>query len=147
MNCSSPRSPRPLLSPRPSAQPSRWGRSWPCSQSFRRRARSPREVRRWLTEALFAGLGNDAPAAVRVFRTKGWPSRTLEAVVDYAATRPVWNQRVLIEGFQAYNVGRSDFELMAQTFRTARSRLAARGEDLHQAYAARQGEMPGFKNE
>jgi len=59
----------------------------------------------------------------------------------------VWNQRVLIEGFQAYNVGRSDFELMAQTFRTARSRLAARGEDLHQAYAARQGEMPGFKNE
>lgn len=105
------------------------------------------EVRRWLTEALFAGLGNDAPAAVRAFRSKGWNSRTLEAVVDYAATRPVWNQRVLIEGFQAYNVGRSDFELLAQTFRTARSRLAARGEDLHQAYAARQGEMPGFRNE
>jgi hypothetical protein len=105
------------------------------------------EVRRWLTEALFAGMGNDAPAAVRAFRSKGWNSRTLESVVDYAATRPVWNQRVLIEGFQAYNVGRSDFELLAQTFRTARSRLAARGEDLHQAYATRQAEMPGLRNE
>jgi hypothetical protein len=105
------------------------------------------EVRRLLTEALFARLGDDAPGAVRAFRVKGWNSRTLEAVVDYATTRPLWTQRTLVEGFQAYNVGRSDFELLAQTFRTARSRLAARGEDLHQAYAARQGEMPGFRNE
>jgi len=105
------------------------------------------EVKRFFTEAMFAGMGNDALAAIRAFRTKGWNSRTLESVVDYAAKRPVWNQRVLVEGFQAYNVGRSDFELMAQTFRTARSRFTARGEDLHQAYARRQAEMPGFKNE
>lgn len=103
-------------------------------------------VRRLLTEALAARVGDRAPAAAETFRSNGWTSQTLEAVVDYVTNRPVWDQPDLEEGFRAYNIGRRDFELLAQTFRTARTQLAARGQDLHEVYASRRRDMPGSRN-
>ncbi|MGH7164577.1 MAG: Kelch repeat-containing protein [Nitrospiraceae bacterium] len=100
-------------------------------------------VRRWFTEALTAGLGDRAPAALEAFPNEGWTSQSLEAIVDYAAGHPIWGQPGIAESFRAYNLEQSDFDLVARTFRTARSRLAERGGDLHAVYALRRSEMPG----
>ncbi|MFQ5932783.1 MAG: hypothetical protein ACE5MM_10280 [Nitrospiraceae bacterium] len=98
-------------------------------------------VRQLLREALTRKLGERAPEAVRIFQTEGWTSQTLEALVDYTASRPSWTQPDLVQGFLNYNVGEEDFDLLAQTFRAARTELAAKGKDLHAVYQARRREM------
>jgi len=100
-------------------------------------------VRQLLAEALIEHLGDRAQAAADSFQADGWTSQALEAVVNYVERHSVWDQPGLEEGFQAYNIGRSDFELLAQTFLTARAKLIARGEDFHAVYASRRHDMPG----
>lgn len=100
-------------------------------------------VRQFLAAALTAKLGDRAPVVAEAFATKGWSSESLEAVVDYAASLPVWEQSGLEEGLRAYNIGRSDFELLAEIFRAARKHLSDQGRDLHAVYASRRREMPG----
>lgn len=100
-------------------------------------------VKQFLAAALTAKLGDRAPAAAQAFRTAGWTSESLEALVDYAAGQPVWDQSGVEEGFRAYNIDRSDFELLSKIFQAARTHLAARGTDLHTVYATRRREMPG----
>lgn len=100
-------------------------------------------VQRLLTEALTEHLGDHAQAAADSFRADGWTSQALEAVVNYMATHSVWDQPGLEEGLQAYNIGRNDFELLAQTFLAARAALGARGQDFHTVYASRRRDMPG----
>jgi hypothetical protein len=102
-------------------------------------------VRGFLNEALTAKLGEAAPATVETFRTGGWSSQALEAVVDYSAAKPVWTQPELIEGFRAFNIGRDDFDLLARVFTDARAAYARKGRDIHDAAAARRKEMPGKK--
>jgi N-acetylneuraminic acid mutarotase len=100
-------------------------------------------IQRWLQEAFAARFGERAPAAREAFKTGGWTSHALEAVVDHAAATPVWDDPGVGEGFRAFNVGRSDFDLLARVFADARTRLAAREQTIHEAYAARRKEMPG----
>ncbi len=100
-------------------------------------------VQALLREALAGKLGDRAETALARFRSDGWTSQTLEAVVDYAADPAVWRRPGLEEAFQAYRVGRPDFELLAKTFVAARQHLASRGRDLHAVYAERRRAMPG----
>lgn len=101
------------------------------------------EVRRWFTEAIEAKFGAQSSDADARFRTNGWTSESLEAVVEYAAAHSVWDRDGLEQGFREFNVGKADWELLTRVFRSARERLAANGRDLHQIYAARRREMPG----
>ncbi len=101
------------------------------------------EVRRWFTEAIEAKFGPHSSDAIARFRINGWTSESLEAVVDYAAVHSVWDRDGLEQGFRAFNVGKTDWELLTRVFHSARERLAADGRDLHQTYAARRREMPG----
>ena len=100
-------------------------------------------VQRWLREAFAARFGQAAPEAIETFRAGGWTSRSLEAVVDYAAAAPVWNDPDVRNGMLAFNVGRPDFELLARVFVGARAQYLARGRTIHEAYDARRKEMPG----
>jgi hypothetical protein len=102
-------------------------------------------VRQLLTDALTARLGDRAPAAIERFQKEGWTSQILEAVVEFADGDAAWvsTNTGLEEGFRGYNVGRNDFDLLAHIFRTARTQLAANGQDLHTVYASRRRDMPG----
>ena len=100
-------------------------------------------VKHYLTSALSAKLGDGGPAAVELFQREGWTSRSLEAVVEYAAARPPWERNDLMEAFREFNVGRADFELLAQTFAKARSQLSVKGQNIHAVYGNRRKEMPG----
>ncbi|MFM8551257.1 MAG: hypothetical protein ACKOCD_02950 [Nitrospiraceae bacterium] len=96
-----------------------------------------------LARALEAKLGGEAPAATQAFRTNGWTSESLEALVDFVASHPPWGQGSFEEGLRAYHVERQDFELLARVFVSARRDLQRKGENLHQVYRARRLEMPG----
>lgn len=96
-----------------------------------------------LKAALAEKLGDRAPEAIERFRSAGWTSESLEAVVEYAGRHPIWDRSDLEEGFRTYNIGPQDFELLSRTFRTARAQLAAQGRNLHAVYASRRREMPG----
>ncbi|MBI3603102.1 MAG: hypothetical protein HY205_01455 [Nitrospirae bacterium] len=104
-------------------------------------------VRQFFHDALAAKpgdqTGDQIEAAIESFRSDGWTSQSLEAMVDYAATHPLQDRPELQAGLGFYNVGMNDFDLLSRTFRTARSLLAAQGQDLHQVYDARRREMPG----
>lgn len=100
-------------------------------------------VRQWLQSSFAAKFGEAAPAAIDAFRSGGWTSHSLEAVVDYAAATPVWNDPGVTEGFRSFNIGRADFDLLARIFTAARAQFSARGQTIHEAYAARRKAMPG----
>jgi hypothetical protein len=98
-----------------------------------------------LSQALEQQRRSD-PTAIETFKRTGWTSHILEAVVGYAETHPIWNQPELAgleDAFRVYHVDRGDLDLLIQTVRTARERLAARGQDLHAIYEARLRQMPG----
>jgi N-acetylneuraminic acid mutarotase len=103
-------------------------------------------VQRLLQRALTETLGAQATAAEETFKHEGWDSRSLEAIVEYVASHPVWDEPELAglqEGFSAYNIGRADLDRLAQTLRLARTQLASQGQDLHSVYATRRRQMPG----
>lgn len=104
-------------------------------------------IQHWLREAFTAKFGEETPSALEAFRAGGWTSRSLEAVVDYAAATPVWNAPDVADGLRAFNIGRSDFDLLARIFTEAREAFSARGQNLHDAYAARRKTMPGAQKQ
>jgi N-acetylneuraminic acid mutarotase len=104
-------------------------------------------IQHWLRAAFASRFGEEAPSALESFRAGGWTSQSLEAVVDYASSAPVWNVPDVAEGFRAFNVGRGDFDLLARTFTDARTAFSARGQDVHEVYAARRKTMPGARKQ
>lgn len=102
-------------------------------------------IRQWLRNAFTEKFDEAMPSALEAFRTGGWTSQSLEAVVDYAAATPVWNYPDVADGFRAFNIGRLDFDLLAHIFKDARAAFSAKGQNVHDAYAARRKTMPGAR--
>lgn len=98
-------------------------------------------VRQLLTDSLTAKWGEAAGPRIAAFRAEGWTSDSLEAVLGYLQAQPMRDGTPLEEGLRPYNIGRRDLELLASTFRGARDRLAANGQDFHAVYAAKWREM------
>ena len=100
-------------------------------------------IRRLLAEAMAAKWGDGSSEALTRFTAEGWTSESLEALVDYAGSRPLWDDPQIRDAFQRFNIGQAEFDVMASTFNAARSKYAAQGEDVHRMYAARRRDMPG----
>jgi hypothetical protein len=103
-------------------------------------------VRRLLVDALSDPDPAGGPTAAERFRTDGWTSRSLEALVQFADEHAVWADAAVRDGFAPFRVGEEDFRLLAQTVQTARRQLAAQGQDFHALYAAYRRQMPGGNN-
>lgn len=131
-----------VLPPESSADANRLIRALIQFQSAFMKSPDP-SLTRLLHDALAEKLGDQADAAVRGFRANGWTSTSLEAVVDYAARKSVWTRPALVEALRDYNVGESDFAILATVFSDARAALASEGRDVHVVYARWRGEMPG----
>ena len=67
----------------------------------------------------------------------------LEAFVDFAVQHSPWEQPVVANEFQAFNVQQEDWMLVHQILVDARKQLEARGESLETVFARRRLEMPG----
>ena len=95
-------------------------------------------TRRWFAEALRRAEQRDG---VRI-PSDALNSRALEAITAYAAIhRPVDLPGVLA-GLKEFNIGESDFALMARVYQQAKNRLNAAGQDVHALYEKEREKMP-----
>ena len=129
-----------VLPPESSPDANRLIRALIQFQSALMKSENP-SVRQLLADSFAAKNGRNVEGAIQRFRTDGWTSYSLEAVVDYAATNSVWDNPELVNGFHEYNIGSTEFELLARTFLDARGQFASSGEDFHAVYAKRRRQM------
>jgi hypothetical protein len=95
-------------------------------------------TRRWFSEALQSAAPQGSEAAA----TEGLTSRTLEAILVYAARHPPGEDREVLAGLRAFNISTSDFDLMARVYRHAKDKLRAEGRDIHHVYDQERRAMP-----
>jgi len=95
-------------------------------------------TRRWFAEALRRTEqqgGGPVPSDALT-------SRALEAILTYAAIRRPVDDPEVLAGLKDFNIGESDFTLMARVYQQAKSRLSAAGQDLHSVYENERQKMP-----
>ncbi len=95
-------------------------------------------TRQWFSEALQKGEQVQGEALPPDALT----SRTLEAILSYAASRPPTHAPEVMAGLTEFNVGRSELEVMARVYWHAKRALGAMGQDLHALYEKERGVMP-----
>lgn len=84
-----------------------------------------------------------ASSLTQAFAATGWTSATLEALVDYSASRSTGDGPRLAEVFHDYNVTAADWTLVRQVFAKAREQLLKQGKQVHAVFAAQRASMPG----
>jgi hypothetical protein len=95
-------------------------------------------TRRWFSEALRrAEQRGGVPIP-----SDALSSRALEAILTYAAIRPTVDEPEVLAGLKEFNIGESDFTLMARVYQQAKSRLNAAGQNLHALYEKEREKMP-----
>ena len=102
------------------------------------RKTSHRATRLWFSEALQKGEEVQGKALPPGALT----SRTLEAILSYAASRPPDQAPGVMAGLTEFNVGRSELEIMTKVYWRAKHALAAMGQDLHTVYEKERRVMP-----
>ena len=58
-----------------------------------------------------------------------------------------WNASGLDDAFREFNIGKSDFDLLAQLYQQSTAAFFTQGRTFHEVYAQRRREMPGAKSE
>ncbi len=104
-------------------------------------------VDQFLRRAVEAKVGPTGVTVITEFRERGWNSQVLEAVLDWDRRQEAGDQQELEAAFRDFNVQRSDLDLLAQLYDSARERFSAQGKNIHQVFAARRRAMPGASTE
>jgi hypothetical protein len=68
-------------------------------------------------------------------------SRTLEAILAYAAVHPPAQEPAVLAGLIEFNVRQTDFDRMAQVYYAAKDRLRTAGQDMHVLYEEKRQAM------
>lgn len=104
-------------------------------------------LRQFFTDAHHAALGTRAEAVEAAFRVSGWSADTFEAVIAAGQQDSAWNSNALSEGFREFNIGKQDFDILAELYRQSSSAFSTQGTTFQQVYAKRRREMPGATTE
>ncbi len=104
-------------------------------------------IRQFFTDAHRAKLGNHAEEVEAAFRLSGWSAETFDAVITAGQQDGAWNADGLTEGFREFNIGKQDFDILAELYRQSSSAFSTQGKTFQQVYAQRRREMPGAKSE
>jgi N-acetylneuraminic acid mutarotase len=100
-------------------------------------------IRDFFAAAQQAKYGPDAKDILTSFERTGWTSAAMEGLADYQLQNRAWDDGALADALREYNVTRQDYELLVGLFQRAKVQLEARGENVHEVYAARRRAMPG----
>ncbi len=95
-------------------------------------------TRKWFTEALRRG----ASPGTELSPHDGLTSRTLEAILAYAAAHPPADRPDVLAGLMEFNVSQADFDRMARVYGQARDRFRATAQDIHRVYETQRQGMP-----
>lgn len=104
-------------------------------------------IRQFFTDAHRVTLGPRAEEVEASFRQNGWSADTFDAVIVAGQTDQAWNAEGLSEGFREFNIGKQDFDILAQLYQQSTTALSTQGKTFQEIYAQRRREMPGAKSE
>ena len=104
-------------------------------------------IRQFFTEAHRTKLGPRADEVEASFRQSGWSADTFDAVITAGRADTVWNTDGLSDGFQEFNIGKQDFDILAQLYQQSTTAFSTQGKTFQEVYAQRRREMPGGKSE
>jgi hypothetical protein len=100
-------------------------------------------VQAFLDRALAAKTGSGANEATSRFRSTGWTSDVLEALVEQWVATAIDQREQLAPGFRQFNISLADFDWLMELVAKARTAFEQRGQNIHQMFAQRRREMPG----
>ncbi|HSQ50527.1 MAG TPA: hypothetical protein VLL94_04590 [Nitrospiraceae bacterium] len=101
-------------------------------------------VQLFLTQALAAQGRSSADETLAQFRSTGWTSDVLEALSEQWVAMAVDQRDRLAPGFRQFNVNTADFDWLMGLTEKARRTFTQRGQNIHQVFAQRRREMPGW---
>ncbi len=104
-------------------------------------------VRQFFTEAHRAKLGARADDVETAFRRSGWSADTFDAVMTAGQLDTAWNADGLSDGFREFNIGKQDFDILAELYQQSSRAFSTQGKSFQDVYAQRRREMPGAKSE
>lgn len=102
-------------------------------------------VRQFFTEAHRAKLGSRADEVETSFRQSGWSADTFDAVITAGQIEAAWNTDGLSDGFREFNIGKQDFDMLAELYQQSSRAFSTQGKSFQEVYAQRRREMPGAK--
>ena len=115
------------------------------SQSLFLNHRDP-VVRDTFISALSEKYGAKKAASLsQAFAVTGWTSETLEALVDYSASRATGDEPRLENLLREYNVTAADWTLVVHVFTKAGEHLLEQGKQVHAVFADQRVSMPGAR--
>ena len=134
-----------VLPPESSSEADRLIHALIQSQSLFLKSSDP-VVRNFVASALAEKFdGKKAKSLTEAFTSTGWTSETLEALVDYSATRLPVDEPRMADVFHDYTVTPTDWALVGRVFAQARERLLKQGKQIHAVFAAQRASMPGAR--
>ncbi len=104
-------------------------------------------IRHFFTEAHRTTLGARADEAEASFRQRGWSADTFDAVITAGQLDTTWTTDGLSDGFQEFNIGKQDFDILAELYQQSSRAFSTQGKTFQEVYAQRRREMPGAKSE
>jgi hypothetical protein len=104
-------------------------------------------VQHFFLEAHRAKFGPRAGEIEASFRLTGWSADSFDAVMAAGHMANAWNADGLDEAFREFNIGKLDFDLLAQLYQQSTVAFSTQGRTFHEVYAQRRREMPGAKSE
>ncbi len=104
-------------------------------------------VRQFFTEAHRTTLGPRADEVEASFRQSGWSADTFDAVITAGQIDNAWNADGLSDGLREFNIGKQDFDILAELYQQSSRAFSTQGRTFQEVYAQRRREMPGAKSE
>ena len=104
-------------------------------------------VQQFFAEAHRVKFGTRAGEIEASFQQSGWSPDTFDAVIEAGQTANVWSTPGLGDGFREFNIGKPDFDILAQLYQQSTAALSIQGKTFQEVYAQRRREMPGAKSE
>lgn len=104
-------------------------------------------VQQFFAEAHRVKFGPRAGEIEASFRRTGWSADSFDAVIEAGQMANAWNASGLDDAFREFNIGKSDFDLLAQLYQQSTAAFFTQGRTFHEVYAQRRREMPGAKSE
>jgi hypothetical protein len=104
-------------------------------------------VQEFFAEAHRTKFGPRAGEIEASFRRTGWSADSFNAVIEAGQIADAWKGTALNDAFREFNIGKSDFDLLAGLYEQSIAAFSIQGKTFREVYTQRRREMPGATSE